>query len=110
MKILYWTPRVLVILFAVFLSLFALDVFSEGYGVLETILALFMHLIPTLFVIGLLIIAWKWELIGGILFILLGIMFTIMFDGYESIAGFFIVCFPLFLVGGLFLLNWRLNK
>ena len=31
-QFLFWSPRVLTILFALFLSLFALDVFEEGYG------------------------------------------------------------------------------
>ena len=31
-RVLYWTPRVLGILFALFISIFALDVFGEGYS------------------------------------------------------------------------------
>ena len=31
-QLLFWTPRILGILFALFLSMFALDVFGEGYG------------------------------------------------------------------------------
>ncbi|MGQ0603506.1 MAG: DUF7670 domain-containing protein [Anaerolineales bacterium] len=46
-KLLFWIPRILTILFAGFVSLFALDVFVEGYGFWETLLALLMHLIPT---------------------------------------------------------------
>ena len=46
-RVFHWSPRVLSILFALFLSIFALDVFSEGYAFAETILALLMHLIPT---------------------------------------------------------------
>ena len=38
-RTLFWAPRILCILFAVFVSLFALDVFGEGYGFWETILA-----------------------------------------------------------------------
>ena len=35
-----WTPRILGLLFAAFLSLFALDVFEQGYQGWETVLAL----------------------------------------------------------------------
>ena len=59
--LLFWTPRVLCLLFAVFLSLFALDVFNEGYGFWKTILALLMHLIPTWIVLAILAISWRWE-------------------------------------------------
>ena len=46
-RLLFWTPRIMCILFAVFVSLFAFDVFGEGYGFWKTLLALLMHLIPT---------------------------------------------------------------
>ncbi len=60
-KILYWSPRILGVLIAIFVSLFALDVFGEGYSFWETIAALAMHLIPTLVILVVLVIAWRWE-------------------------------------------------
>jgi hypothetical protein len=47
------------ILFAMFLSVFSLDVFSEANGFGETILALLMHLIPVDIVVIVLVIAWR---------------------------------------------------
>ena len=81
--LLYWTPRVLIILFAAFISLFALDVFDAGYTFWETAFALFMHLIPTFLLIIALVIAWKWERVGGLLFIGLGVLFFIWFGGMR---------------------------
>jgi hypothetical protein len=78
-RLLLWAPRILCILFAVFVSLFALDVFGEGYGFWETVLAPLMHLIPTIIVVFMLLIAWRWEWIGGILFIALGMLYIIVF-------------------------------
>ena len=63
--ILHWTPRILALLFAVFLSLFALDVFGEGYGFWKTILALVMHLIPTGIVLAVLAVSWRWQWLGA---------------------------------------------
>ena len=83
-NLLYWTPRVLVILFTAFISLFALDVFMEGYTFLETLIALFMHLIPTFLLIIVLIIAWRWERVGGLLFIGLGLLFLVWFGGSSG--------------------------
>ncbi len=74
---LFWTPRVLCLLFAVFLSLFALDVFNEGYGFWKTILALFMHLVPTWIVLAVLAISWRWEWAGALLFACLGTWYLI---------------------------------
>ena len=64
----FWLPRLLSILFAAFISLFALDVFSESHGLWQTLLALAIHLIPTAFVIVVIVIAWQWEWIGALLF------------------------------------------
>ena len=100
-RVLFWAPRVLCILFAVFLSIFALDVLNEGYGFGETILALLIHLIPTYIVVIALAIAWRWEGVGAILFIALAVLYLVMSEG-----GNWIISGPLFLVGILFLFNW----
>jgi hypothetical protein len=102
---LYWSPRVLGILFIVFLSLFSFDVFSE-YSGLELLVALFMHLVPSFVLAVFLIIAWRWENIGGILYIFLGFVFTFFFKTYEDPIVFMLVSFPAFLVGVLFLVNF----
>lgn len=75
----FWTPRILGILFAVFISLFALDVFGEGYAFWETMVALLMHLIPTDLIVIVLVVAWRWERIGGVLFLALGALFFAWF-------------------------------
>ena len=81
LRFLYWAPRVLGILLAVFVSVFALDVFGEGYGFWSTVLALVMHLIPTALIVLALVIGWRWEWIGGILFIALGVFYVFMTGG-----------------------------
>jgi len=100
-RVLFWIPRVLCILFAMFLSMFALDVFSEGYGFGETILALLIHLVPTSIVVIALVIAWRREWVGAILFIALALFYLVTSRG-ES----WIISGPLFLVGLLFVFNW----
>ena len=82
--------------------MFALDVFSEGYGFGETILALLIHLVPTFLVVIVLLIAWRWEWVGALLFIVVALFFLLS-SGGES----WIISGPLFLVGILFLVNWR---
>jgi hypothetical protein len=103
-KIAFWTPRVLGILYALFLSIFALDVFSEGYNVAETVLALGMHLIPTAVVAVVLLVAWKSERIGGLLFMLVGAAFWVFFGGRNDWIGSLIISGPLILIGALFLI------
>ena len=108
-RLLYWSPRVLGILFAVFLSLFALDVFVEGQGVWQTILALLIHLIPVYLVVIVLLIAWRWEWVGAILFSALAILYVIMVWGKFHWSVYLAISGPLFLVAVLFLLNWILR-
>ena len=104
-KLLFWFPRVLGILIAIFVSLFALDVFGEGYSFLETIAALAMHLIPTGIILVVLAIAWRWEKVGGILFICLGVLSIMLFWDPSRIPTYLLISGPLFLVGVLFLIN-----
>jgi hypothetical protein len=102
--LLFWTPRIFCILFALFLSLFALDVFNESLGFWKTTLAFLKHLIPTYLVIAVLIASWRWEWIGGVLFISLGLLYLKMWHGHWS--AYLVISGPLFLLGGLFFLNW----
>jgi hypothetical protein len=109
-KILFWTPRVLSILIAIFISLFALDVFIEGYSFWETIMALLMHLIPTVIFLVILGIAWRWERIGGILFILLGLLYITLFWDPDQLPAYLLISGPLFLAGIFFLLDGYIRK
>ena len=109
-RTLFWAPRVLCILVALFLSLFALDVFGEGYGFWGTAVALVIHLVPVYLVAAALALAWRWEWVGGVLCVGLALAYGLSvyfgkgpearWDWYACISG------PLLLVGGLFLLNW----
>lgn len=104
-KILCWIPRVLAILFVVFISLFALDAFGEDGTIGEMMIGFLIHLIPSLILLGLLIVAWKCKTIGGWLFIIAGIIFTAFFETYGDVITFLIISGPLFLIGALFLFS-----
>jgi hypothetical protein len=105
-RLLYWTPRVLCVLFAAFISTFALDVFDGNHGLWNTILALLMHLIPTGIILVMLAISWRWEWVGGTVFTALGVLYLVWFWGRFPWSVYLVIAGPLFLVGALFLLNW----
>jgi len=72
-KIVYWLPRVAGIICALFCFILAFGVFAEeDWTPLEKTIGFLMQLIPFLIMIILLRIAWKWEFIGGIIYIILG--------------------------------------
>ena len=75
-QIIHWTPRIISILAILFISLFAFDSFSPELTIWQQIAAFLMHLIPSFVLIALLIVAWKWELIGGITYTLIGLVFS----------------------------------
>jgi hypothetical protein len=106
---LFWAPRILGILFAGFLSLFAADVFGERSGFWQTVLALTMHMIPIGIVLIALAISRRWEWIGAILFNALGLYYFLSILNHPSWI--WVISGPLFLIGVLFLLNgWFKRK
>jgi len=105
---LFWTPRILGILFILFVSLFALDVFEEGLGFWGTLLALLIHLLPSIAMTIALVIGWRWEWVGALGFFSFAvwyITFAVSRDGMEVIAYTLMVGIPL-VIGILFLVGW----
>ena len=108
-RLLFWSPRLLGITFAVFLSSFALDVFGEGYGFGRTILALAIHLIPTGIFLLALGLACRFEGVGAGLFAILALFLLLANAGRSRTASLGVALFlsgPLFLLAALFLANW----
>ena len=103
---LFWTPRILCLLFAGLISLFALDVFEENHGFWNTALALLIHLIPTAILLLILALSWRWEWVGGVIFPVLGVSYLFFFWGRFHWSAYAIISGSLFLLGALFLLGW----
>ena len=110
-KTLFWTPRITGILFVLFISLFAFDVFEEGLSFWGTLLALFMHLLPSILLAIAIYVAWKREWVGAALFIGWAIWYVVSFRDrdfpwitYAIIAGIPTV------IGLLFLADWIWRK
>jgi hypothetical protein len=89
----YWSPRVLGILFAAFISMFALDAVQADRGFWVSLAALLIHLVPTVLVLLTLMVAWRWEWLGALLFAALGGLYLLWSWGqfgwpvYAMIAG-----------------------
>ena len=116
-KLLYWLPRVLGILYVLFISIFALDVFGEGLGLWGTALALFMHLIPSYILAAMLVIAWKFKKTGALIFLASGVVLLILYlstmmnRNNGMVAAWALQLFtPLFIIGLLFLYQPNLKK
>ncbi len=112
-RALFWTPRVLSIIFIAFLSLFALDVFDGSSGFWQTVLALTMHLIPVFVLTAALILAWRWEWIGAALYAAAGLLYAAWVVSMSRpvppamrLVWILLIAGPSFVIAGLFLANW----
>ena len=105
-----WIARVLTIVFAAFITMFAADVFSEGYGFWQTVLALIMHLIPTFLVVVLLLLSWRYEWIGGIAFCALAVVYAIVAINRLHWIAIAIIGGTMLLMGVLYLVGWFQKK
>jgi len=108
-KWLYMLPRALGILFAVFISIFALDAFEDGVPFWESLVGFLIHLVPTYIIIAILLIAWKWEWVGGVLFLLAGVVFIVLMRVPDWIA-ILLISRPPFLIGVLFITSHLYSK
>ncbi len=118
-KFLHWTPRILGILAILFISMFTLDAFDPNKTFWQQFADFMMHMIPSFALIAFLVIAWKWELAGGIIFILIGLGFSpiIYMHNYQmndsvwmSLKVLLFITFPFILVGILFVLSHYKKK
>jgi len=100
-KVLFWTPRILAILYILFIGIFSLD--SEGTGII-------IELLPAVLLIVILIFTWRKPISGGVIFLILGILFTLFFDTTRTVLTFFLISFPPILIGVLLLLSKILKR
>jgi hypothetical protein len=119
-KVLYWLPRIICILAIIFISIFAADAFEPGKSMGQQLIAFLIHLIPSFVLLLLLLLAWKKELIGGIIFTVIGIVMTpvIFLHNYnvnhflvaQCIGIVLMITFPFILCGILFFTNYFIKR
>jgi hypothetical protein len=104
-RILYWIPRIFTILAIIFMMMFSLDVIGEKVPLGKKLLGLLIHNIPAFILVVILIIAWKREILGGVLFIVAFIAASILFRSFTGNPGSLIVILPFLITGILFILH-----
>lgn len=113
-KIFYWMPRIICIIAILFISLFALDAFSPELSFWQQIGGFLMHLIPSFILLAILVLAWKKEFIGGILFMIIGLgLSPIVFSHnyrmnhsiFMSLGIILTITIPFVIVGVLFIIS-----
>lgn len=105
-RLLFWTPRISLLIFAFLISLFALDVFGQGYGFWGTLGALLIHLAPVGVLLVAVVLAWRWEWVGTLLLTAWAVWYMLVAAGFLPSVYLMMAGLP-FVLGLLFLLNWR---
>lgn len=114
-KIIFWAPRILAIIFIAFLSLFSLDIFDMGLNPWSIVTGLFIHNIPSLILIGILIVAWRYEIVGAMAFCLAGLAYIFLILSNSNFQWYMlswsmIIAGPAFAISILFYLGWQNKK
>jgi hypothetical protein len=119
-KLFHWLPRIICILAILFVSMFALDSFAPELSFWQQLGAFFMHLLPSFVLLAVLLLAWKWEFIGGIIFMAIGLglspfIFLLNhnrnhFSVGASLGIILMINLPFVIVGALFIASHYLKK
>jgi len=119
-QLFHWLPRIICILAILFISMFALDSFSSERTFWQNTAAFLMHLIPSFVLLAILIVAWKWEKIGGTILIIVVVVLSVSvfnlnynqrhFTLWQSIRNVSILCLPFVIAGILFILSHSAKK
>jgi hypothetical protein len=110
LRVMRWAPRAAAIVIILFITLFSLDVFEMDLSPLQLLGAFIIHSLPSIFMIVLLVFAWKRSLVGFIAYLAAGLFFLrfVIFGG--GLANFLLFSGPLLLVSALFYADWRWSK
>ena len=118
-KVFHWLPRIICLLAILFVSLFAADAFAPELTIWQQLGAFIIHLIPSFVLIAFLIVAWKWEYVGGIIFIIIGLGLSplVFIHNYKmnhsiwmSLWIILLITIPFVIVGILFVVSHFLKK
>jgi hypothetical protein len=111
-------PKIAGMLFVAFLALFSLDVISPESSIGQILLGLLIHNIPVFILLATLLIAWRHEIVGAVVFALAGILYIllILFNAINHQFAWYMVswCFsiagPAFVVSYLYFYCWKNKK
>lgn len=113
-KIVIWLPRIISIIFVLFLAMFSLDVFEPGRSVQEIAVGLFMHNIPALIMLAVVIVSWRREIVGAAAFATAGIFYIVILlkSGFEwyMVSWVLAISGPALVVSSLYFFAWLQNR
>ena len=105
--------RYFLLVLGILVFIFALLSGSEGYGGgVEGIIKNSPNALPWLILLILVYVAWRWELLGGIIITILGLSMVYFFNftGSNFFITTFIMTLLIVLLGSFFIFSWYLRR
>jgi hypothetical protein len=96
-------PRIITIVFGLFLMIFALDALEAGTPLGRQIAGLLIGVVPGLLVLAIVPLGWRRPRWSGWAALGLALAYTVWFHTWQDLVAFAIVSLPLLLISGLFL-------
>lgn len=111
-KIIYRAPRIAGVVIVVFVGLFSLDVFEEGYSLWEMLGGFIMHSLPAIAMAVTLALAWRRPWIGFLAFAAAALFFMrfVLGSPLESAGNVLLFSGPMAVIAMLFWANWKWLK
>jgi hypothetical protein len=103
--LLFWMPRVVAILLVLFPTFFALNILNEDIAGGHMLLSVQVPLSPRLFLGAGVLLAWRWEWVGAVVFMGWALWYAMTTAGFVTAGCVSLGGVP-FIVGLLFLLGW----
>ena len=107
-KLITWTPRILSILLLILLFMMSFDVFDIDDAWYMLILGFLIHNIPVFVLLITLYFSWKRPIIGGVVFISVGIFYAILMivrSGWDALLSVLSLGVLAIVIGVLFLVD-----
>lgn len=106
-KVFHWIPRIIGILMTLFIGMFALDAFDPRLSVMQQIMDFLVHLIPGYIALATVLIGWKWDLAGCLIYLVLALIYT--FWAFHHPLWILCISVPLLVLSVLFFISWYLK-
>jgi uncharacterized membrane protein len=108
-KVIVWLPRAISIAFVLFLSLFSLDVFSE-YSGWEAVVPFLIHMIPSIVLLAIVLLSFKFELIGALVFLAFAVFYVVSAGLDKPWTWYAFISGPAVITSALFFLSWMQKR
>ena len=82
-EILYWTPRLICIVAIVVISMLLFDTFKPEFSSWHQIRTFLLNMVPSFTLVLLLLLAWRKELTGGSIFLIIGLALSFFVYHYS---------------------------